>query len=88
MQRRIHNTPRARFLVKQALKAVPVAEVAYFLVEEGVVFLVTHLGKRFIIADQLEGQLDAQSFFCINRQFILSIGAVEIRTYFKGCLVL
>lgn len=94
VQRLVLSTPRARFLVKTgpALKAVPVDHVAYFLAEEGVVFLVTHLGKRFIIPDtldQLEGQLDARSFFRINRQFILSIGAVqEIRPYFKGRLML
>ncbi|RZK28967.1 MAG: response regulator transcription factor, partial [Hymenobacter sp.] len=94
VQRLVHTTPRARFLVKygQALKAVPVDQVAYFLAEEGVVFLVTHSGKRFIIPDtldQLEGQLDTRSFFRINRQVILSIGAVqEIRPYFKGRLVL
>jgi len=94
VQRLVQTTPRSRFLVKagQALKAVPVDEVAYFLAEEGVVFLVTHPGKRFIIPDtldQLEGQLDTHNFFRINRQFILSIGAVqEIRPYFKGRLVL
>lgn len=91
---RLVAAPRSRFLVRygQALKAVPVDHVAYFLAEEGVVFLVTHLGKRFLLPDtldQLEGQLDARSFFRINRQFILSIGAVqEIRPYFKGRLVL
>ena len=94
VQRLVHSTPRARFLVKvgQALKAVPVDQVAYFLAEEGVVFLVTHAGKRFLLSDtldQLEGQVDARNFFRINRQVILSIGAVqEIRPYFKGRLVL
>jgi len=94
VQRLVHSTPRTRFLVKagQALKAVLVDDIAYFLAEEGVVFLVTHPGKRFIIPDtldQLEAQLDARNFFRINRQFILSIGAVqEIRPYFKGRLVL
>ena len=94
VQRLVRTTPRSRFLVKtgQVLQAVPVEQVAYFLAEEGVVFLVTHAGKRFIIADtldQLEGQLAAQHFFRINRQIILSIGAVqEIRPYFKGRLVL
>ncbi|RZK14453.1 MAG: response regulator transcription factor [Hymenobacter sp.] len=94
VQRLVHTTPRARFLVKvgQTLKAVPVDQVAYFLAEEGVVFLVTHPGKRYLLPDtldQLEGQLDARNFFRINRQFILSIGAVqEIRPYFKGRLVL
>jgi DNA-binding LytR/AlgR family response regulator len=94
VQRLVNTAPRARFLVKigPALKAVLVDEVAYFLAEEGVVFLVTHPGKRYILPDtldQLEGQLDARNFFRINRQFILSIGAVqEIRPYFKGRLVL
>jgi DNA-binding LytR/AlgR family response regulator len=94
VQRLVYTTPRSRFLVKfgQAWKAVPADDVAYFLAEEGVVFLVTHLGKRFIISDtldQLEGQLDTKNFFRVNRQFILSIGAVqEIRPYFKGRLVL
>ena len=94
VQRLVHTTPRSRFLVKTgtAWKAVPVEQVAYFLAEEGVVFLVTHPGKRFLLSDtldQLEGQLDAQNFFRINRQVILSIGAVlEIRPYFKGRLVL
>jgi DNA-binding LytR/AlgR family response regulator len=94
VQRLVNAAPRARFLVKAgpALKAVLVDDVAYFLAEEGVVFLVTHPGKRYILPDtldQLEGQLDARNFFRINRQFILSIGAVqEIRPYFKGRLVL
>ena len=95
MQRLVQaTTPRARFLVKfgQAMKALPVADVAYFLAEEGVVFLVTHQGKRFIVPDtldQLETQLEPQNFFRINRQLILGIGAVqEIRPYFKGRLTL
>ncbi len=86
--------PRSRFLVRhgQALRAVPIDQVAYFLAEEGVVFLVTHPGKRYLLPDtldQLEAQLDTRNFFRINRQFILSIGAVqEIRPYFKGRLAL
>ena len=94
VQRLVHTTPRSRFLVKagQTLRAVPVDQVAYFLAEEGVVFLVTHPSKRYILPDtldQLESQLDARHFFRINRQLILSIGAVqEIRPYFKGRLVL
>jgi two-component system response regulator LytT len=74
------------------LKAVSVDQVAYFLAEEGVVFLVPHPGKRYILPDtldQLESQIDARHFFRINCQFILSVGAVqEIRPYFKGRLVL
>lgn len=85
---------KARFLVKhgQAIKAIPVQEVAYFWAEEGVVFLVTQQGKRFIInytLDQLEEQLDRTAFFRANRQLIVHINAVqEVRPYFKGRLSL
>ncbi|ARS35771.1 LytR/AlgR family response regulator transcription factor [Pontibacter actiniarum] len=83
---------KTRFLVKQGqtIKAVSVEEVAYFRAEEGVVFLVTHQGKRFIInytLDQLEEQLDRTVFFRTNRQLIAHIRAVqEVRPYLKGRL--
>jgi two-component system response regulator LytT len=76
----------------QTLKAVSVDQVAYSLAEEGVVFLVTHPSKRYILPDtldQLESQIDARHFFRINHQFILRVGAVqEIRSSFKDRLVL
>jgi DNA-binding LytR/AlgR family response regulator len=98
LQRLVHTpaptTFRTRFLVKQGqgLKSVGADEVAYFFAEEGVVFLVTKQGARFIInltLDQLEEQLDGTQFFRANRQFIVHIGAVqEVRPYFKGRLSL
>ncbi|WP_205503893.1 LytR/AlgR family response regulator transcription factor [Rufibacter psychrotolerans] len=83
---------RSRFLVKsgQSIKAIPVEEVSYFWAEEGVVFLVTQQGKRYIInytLDQLEEQLGKTAFFRANRQLIVHIHAVrEVRPYFKGRL--
>ncbi|OKL40505.1 LytR/AlgR family response regulator transcription factor [Pontibacter flavimaris] len=85
---------KSRFLVKQGqgIKVISVEEVAYFWAEEGVVFLVTKQGKRFIInytLDQLEVQLDTALFFRANRQLIVHIDAVqEVRPYFKGRLSL
>jgi two-component system, LytTR family, response regulator LytT len=85
---------KSRFLVKQGqgIKAISVEEVAYLRAEEGVVFLVTKQGKRFIInytLDQLEEQLDSAVFFRANRQLIVHIDAVqEVRPYFKGRLSL
>jgi len=85
---------KSRFLVKQgqAIKTITLEEVAYFWAEEGVVFLVTKQGKRFIInytLDQLEEQLDHTSFFRANRQLIVQIDAVqEVHSYFKGRLTL
>ncbi|PRY04272.1 LytTR family two component transcriptional regulator [Pontibacter ummariensis] len=89
-----HSAYKTRFLVKngQAIKAIPTHEVAYFLAEEGVVFLVTEQGKRFVInqtLDQLEEQLDSAQFFRANRQVLVHIDAVqEVRPYFKGRLSL
>lgn len=85
---------RNRFLVKkgQAMTTVPGEEAACFQAEEGVVFLFTFVGKRYIInqtLDQLEAQLDETKFFRVNRQFIINIEAVEeIVPYFKGRLSL
>ncbi|WP_439882506.1 LytR/AlgR family response regulator transcription factor [Pontibacter sp. MBLB2868] len=85
---------KSRFLVKngQSIKAIPTQEVAYFLAEEGVVFLYTFDGKRFIInntLDQLEEQLDGANFFRANRHLMVHIDAVkEVRPYFKGRLEL
>jgi len=84
---------RSRFLVKagQNMKTVPIEDVAYFMAEDGVVFLVTFPGKRFIInytLDQLEEQLDPLQFFRANRQIIVHVKAVlEVKPYFKGRLV-
>ncbi|PRY11882.1 LytTR family two component transcriptional regulator [Pontibacter ummariensis] len=85
---------RTRFLVKQGQTMITVTteEVAFFQAEEGVVFLFTFEGKRYIInhtLDQLEEQLDTTKFFRVNRQFIVNIEVVqEIAPYFKGRLSL
>lgn len=85
---------KSRFMVKhgQGLKAIALEDVAYFWAEEGVVFLVTNPGKRYIInytLEQLEEQVDPQLFFRANRQMMLHIKSVqEVRPYFKGRLSL
>lgn len=85
---------KSRFMVKsgQSIKAIPSDEVGYFLAEDGVVFLHTFQGKRFIVnytLDQLEEQLEADTFFRANRQLIVHIDAVkEVKPYFKGRLYL
>ena len=89
-----HPSIRTRFLIKQGqtIMTVPAEEAACFLAEEGVVFLFTFSGKRYVInhtLDQLEEQLDKLKFFRINRQFIVNIAAVkEVKPYFKGRLLL
>lgn len=85
---------RARFLVKQGqvIKSLAAEEAAYFLAEEGVIFLYSFQEKRFTInytLDQLEEQLDPMKFFRVSRHFIVNVEAVqEVRPYFKGKLYL
>lgn len=71
-----------RLLIRfgQQLKAVEFEEVAYFYIEERVCFLMTHAGKRYPIdqtLDQLDGMLDPQKFFRINRQLIANVEAID-----------
>ena len=85
---------KTRFVAKsgQSLVSVPAGEVAYFLAEEGVVFLYNFEGKRFLVnytLDELMEQLDENSFTRANRQLIVHIDAIkEVRPYFKGRLQL
>lgn len=85
---------KKRFMVKsgQSIKSVSSEDVAYFLAEEGVVFLITFDNGRFIInytLEQLEEQLDPAIFFRVNRQLLVHIKAVkQVSPYFKGRLQL
>ncbi len=73
---------KSRFLVYagNSLIPVPVQEVAYCYSEDGVTFLMTNTEQRHMLndsLDQLEQQLDPTLFFRANRQFIVSIHAVN-----------
>jgi two-component system response regulator LytT len=88
------RSAKTRFMVKsgQSIKAISSEDIAYFLAEEGVVFLVTYEGKRFVVnytLDQLEELLDIDFFFRANRQLFVHINSIkEVRPYFKGRLLL
>lgn len=79
-----------RFLIKvaQNYKVVEVEEVAYFYTESKITFLVTKSGKRYPVdysLEKLESGLDEQSFFRINRQFIIGLHAIkEMYAYSKS----
>ncbi|MDX5347511.1 MAG: LytTR family DNA-binding domain-containing protein [Hymenobacteraceae bacterium] len=83
-----------RFLVRQGerLLSVPAEEVAYFMAEDKIVLLCCQNNLRYPVdfsLDELESLLDPQQFFRINRQFIVSLSAIEqIHTYFNGKLKL
>lgn len=86
--------PKTRFMVKsgQKIKVIEVSNIAYFKAEDGVVLLITHNNKRFVVnytLDELEDQLDEHTFFKANRQLLVSIKAIaEVHPYFKGRLQL
>ncbi|RPH34250.1 MAG: DNA-binding response regulator [Bacteroidales bacterium] len=73
---------RSRFLVYSgdSLFPITIGEIAYFLSEDGVTFLVHEGGKRYIIndsLDQLEDELDPRQFIRVNRQFLMSAKAIQ-----------
>jgi DNA-binding LytR/AlgR family response regulator len=73
---------RTRFLVKYGQKHLSVAiqEIAYFLGEDKVVFLVTHKKDKYVIdytLDELEHLLDPAVFYRANRSFIVHADAVK-----------
>ena len=88
------RTHKKRFLVKKGEQLIPVADddAAYFYTENELVYLVTHTGKKYILdytLEQLSTLLDPARFFRINRQFIVSLAAVQqIHTYFSSRLKL
>lgn len=85
---------RKRFMVKkgQNLRTVPTEEVAYFYAEEGVVFLMSFKGERFLVdqtLQELEEDVNPENFFRANRQMLVHIDAIqEVKPYFKGRVIL
>lgn len=81
---------RTRFLVASGhrLRALQVADVAYFRSEDKITYAVTVRGHSHMVdiaLSKLEEQLDPKKFFRVNRQFILSAASVcDIQPYFGG----
>ena len=88
------KTFKSRFLIRVGNKivAVPVEKISYFFSQNKLTYIVTKEGKK-LPTDQtleiLEEQLNPQSFYRANRQFIISFDSIaEIHPYFKGRLKL
>lgn len=81
-----------RFLAKsgKTLSYLETDNVCYFYSEDGVVFVKNLQGQRYIVdgtLDQMEGKLDPDQFFRINRKIIVHIKAIEqIRPYLNSRL--
>jgi len=85
---------KKRFMVKigNQFSTYKVEDIAYFKADEGLIFLYTNKGQKCPIEytiDQLEDILDPIQFFRINRQYMVSVNAVEeIHSYFNSRLLL
>jgi DNA-binding LytR/AlgR family response regulator len=71
-----------RMMVKvgQQIKSFNIEEVAYFYIDEKIVFVKLKSGDRYAIdftLDQLEHQLDSKKFFRLNRSFIIGFDAID-----------
>ncbi|CAM1369285.1 LytR/AlgR family response regulator transcription factor [Tenacibaculum xiamenense] len=85
---------KRRFMVKvgNQFNTFNVEDIAYFMADDGVIFLLNKKGKRFPIEytlEQLEAILNPINFFRINRKYMISVCAVEeIHSYFNSRLLI
>lgn len=83
---------RQRFLVAagEQLLPVPVEDIAYCYTLHELVYLVRHDGRKFSLEhklEKLEALLDPAVFFRLNRQYLVSLRAIDkIYPYFAGKL--
>jgi len=79
---------RLMIRIGQQIKVAEVKDIAYFYIDEKIVFAVSFSKDRYpmdLSLDQLEKQLDPQRFFRINRAFIISLESIETMiTYSKA----
>jgi two-component system LytT family response regulator len=80
-----------RMLIRlsNSFKLIDMSDVAYFYTKDKITFLVSRSnGKRYPAdypLDKLEGILDPEKFFRINRQFIINVDAIkEMHPYSKS----
>lgn len=72
----------SRFMIKigQTIKAINIAELAYFFVDQRIVYAMLKTGQKYPVdftMEYLENNLDNHHFFRVNRSFIISIDAIS-----------
>lgn len=79
---------RLMIRIGQQIKVLEIKDVAYFYIDEKIVFGVSFNKDRYpmdLSLDQLEKQLNPERFFRINRGFIISLESIETMiTYSKA----
>ena len=73
---------KARFMVKlgEHIHSIQTEDASIFYAEGRTAYLVTNTGKKFIVdfkLEDLENVLNPESFFRVNRTFILNIHAIK-----------
>ncbi len=73
---------KKRFIVNfgDKIKAIETTDVAYFMILEKNIFLVTHNNESFGInysLEQLEEMLNPDEFFRVNRKFLIRFAAIK-----------
>ncbi|MEO1049615.1 MAG: LytTR family DNA-binding domain-containing protein [Bacteroidota bacterium] len=71
-----------RFIVTagEKIKSIPVEQIAYFYGQDKYVYIITNENQRFILdqtLNRLEETLDPDTFFRVNRQFIVGYSAIR-----------
>ncbi|MBD2701332.1 response regulator transcription factor [Spirosoma sp. BT702] len=83
---------RFMITVGTKIRSIPTTDIAYFFLEEKVVFLVTKDGLNLPVdysLDKLVQLLNPRQFFRISRQFLVSLPAIQtIHTFSAGKLKL
>jgi DNA-binding LytR/AlgR family response regulator len=76
---------KERFVIKigEHLKSIAVEEILFFFSQEKATFAQTQDGRKFVLdftIDQLEGLLNPDLFFRINRKYIVSVKSIQDMT--------
>jgi two-component system, LytTR family, response regulator LytT len=83
---------KSRFLVKSGTKitAIKTDEIAYFMTDSKISFLITKDSKKYPVdysLDEINQMVDPKDFYRVSRKYIIHIDAAkEIHPYFKGRL--
>ena len=96
--RGLQNSPQKKYkksflvYVKDKILPIDVQDIAYLYLDKELVFCLTHSNQKYLIdqsLDKISNQIDPESFFRANRQFIVSRKAiVSAITYFNRKLKL
>jgi len=85
-QKKLPELKRLVIKLGQKIHVVKTEEVAYFFIENKIIYATLFSGKRYPVdftLDQLEAELNSEKFFRINRSFIISFDAIKSMTAYS-----